>query len=91
MRCLISYDIVSNKRRQRVAKILLGYAYRVQRSVFEGIFSRKEFEECIEKLIDVIEKDEDSIRVYQLCDRCSKKIRISGTGKNIEEIDYIVI
>ncbi|TVW81228.1 CRISPR-associated endonuclease Cas2 [Streptococcus pneumoniae] len=33
--CLIIYDIISNKRRLRLAKLLEGFGMRVQRSCFE--------------------------------------------------------
>ena len=35
MRTLVSYDISDDKRRRKVCKILEGYGYRVQYSVFE--------------------------------------------------------
>ena len=41
--CLVIYDIVSNKRRLKLAKLLEGYGVRVQRSCFEL---------ALEKLID---------------------------------------
>ena len=33
--CIIIYDIVSNKRRLKLAKLLEGFGIRVQRSCFE--------------------------------------------------------
>ena len=42
---VISYDIVSDKLRNKVAKILLDYGKRVQYSVFECYISQKQFEE----------------------------------------------
>ena len=35
MRIVVSYDVSDDRRRRKVAKIMEGYGYRVQYSVFE--------------------------------------------------------
>lgn len=36
---IVSYDITSQRERSRVSKILIGYGFRVQKSVFECLLS----------------------------------------------------
>lgn len=91
MKYVISYDIVDDTRRRNVVKFLLGVAYRVQKSVFEGCFSSDEIKNASEKLSKIIDKKTDSIRFYPLCESCNKKIQIIGTGVIIEKINYIII
>ena len=47
---LVSYDITSDKRRRKVVKILEGYGFRVQYSVFECELSSKQFKELSKRL-----------------------------------------
>ena len=91
MKYVISYDVVDDRRRGRVVKALLGYAHRVQKSVFEGLFSGQEIVELREKLEKLIEPKEDSVRIYPLCGTCEPKVLISGQGCRIEEIEYVIL
>ena len=91
MRYAVCYDIVDNKTRRAVVRILFEYAYRVQKSVFEGIFSKESLIDMQKKLADVINPDLDSVRIYPLCDTCSGKINIQGQGNTIENLGYIII
>ena len=91
MHCLISYDISENKPRNKISKILLGYGNRVQKSVFEAIITKKDFEEMQERIKPHIDESCDSIRVYFLCEACTKKIGILGNGQKIERLGFVII
>ena len=91
MKYAIAYDIVDDKRRRHVVKILLGVCYRVQKSVFEGFLSSDEITEITSRLSEVIDDKEDSIRFYPLCESCNKKIDMIGVGIMIEKIEYIIV
>lgn len=47
---VVTYDIPSDKRRQKVAKLLEGYGRRVQYSVFECLLSEVKYEELQKRL-----------------------------------------
>ncbi|MCD6460506.1 CRISPR-associated endonuclease Cas2 [bacterium] len=91
MKYAIAYDITSNKRRNKVVKILMGCAYRVQKSVFEGFFTLNELNQIKIKLDKAINAKTDSIRFFPICDSCNKKIDIIGLGCKIESIDYLIV
>ena len=38
---LIIYDIVDNKKRIKLSKMLLGYGFRIQKSAFEAIIPKR--------------------------------------------------
>lgn len=62
---IVIYDIISNKRRNKLSKILSGFGFRIQRSAFECILTR---EKC-QKLFDIVEEfaePDDLIRIYKL-------------------------
>ena len=85
---VVSYDIVSDRLRSKVAKVLLGYGKRVQYSVFECHVSQKNFEELYKKLaLLMVDVDEGSIRVYRLCGKCEQEIQELGLPK--EEISIL--
>jgi CRISPR-associated protein Cas2 len=42
---IASYDISDDRRRQRVARVLLGYGFRVQRSVYQVYVEPEELED----------------------------------------------
>jgi len=72
-------------------KILLEYGYRVQKSVFEGIFSLESVAECRERLTKIIDAKQDSVRFYPLCGQCDSKIAIMGIGRIVEKVEYVIL
>jgi CRISPR-associated endoribonuclease cas2 len=62
---IVIYDIISNKRRTKLSKILRGFGYRIQRSSFECLLTREKCELLMKK-IDNFAKSEDLIRIYRL-------------------------
>ncbi len=88
---LIAYDIPNDKRRTKIAHLMEGYGVRVQYSVFECILPINVFNKMIEKLEKVVDKTEDSVRIYRFCETCKKNIDIKGIGEVYEIPDIIVI
>lgn len=62
---LIIYDIINNSKRVRLAKLLQGYGFRVQKSAFEAIITKKKYDKLVKELKHFVSK-EDSIRIYKL-------------------------
>jgi len=88
---LVSYDIPDDRRRTKLAKTLKDFGDRVQYSMFECILDNRLLESMRKKITDLIDKSEDSIRIYDLCADCEKKITIIGQGTvSKEEEVYIV-
>lgn len=68
---LISYDVntltsAGRRRLRKVAKALEGYGQRVQFSVFECTLSDALLEKLRGKLLDIIDRQEDNLRIYYL-------------------------
>ena len=70
-RVLIIYDIENDKKRNKYSEYLCGYGYRVQKSCFEAILTRKKYKKIIHDSRQFFNKDEDSIRIYVLSKDCS--------------------
>ncbi len=85
---LVSYDISDNRRRRKIAKELENYGTRVQYSVFECNISDKKYAELYSKLLILMFEDEGgSIRIYNLCGTCLKKIVTIGIFDGKGDID----
>jgi len=91
MLVVVSYDIVSDKRRRRVYKLLEGYGERQQYSVFECDISDKNLSRLRFKLMALINLEEDSVRIYRLCASCRANVGILGKGEQFSEPLAIII
>ena len=76
----ISYDIANPKRLCKVAKTLENYGVRVQHSFFECEMEQKVLEKLKRDLLEIINMKYDSLRIYPLCEDCSKKTISCGNG-----------
>lgn len=84
---LIIYDIVGNKKRLKLAKLLAGYGFRIQKSAFEAVITKKKYQELL-KLLPTYVSSEDSVKVYKIIG----KGQVVTFGKTIEaEIDDLII
>lgn len=65
---LMIYDIVDNKVRNKMVKCLETYGVRVQKSAFEALLTRKQYEKMLKESSSLIDEEIDSLRVYVLDD-----------------------
>lgn len=63
---LIIYDIVDNKKRNKMVKCLERYGVRVQKSAFEALLGRKKYDRLIDESHRIIDLATDSLRIYIL-------------------------
>lgn len=78
---IISYDIVEDKRRTKVMKVLKGYGTHVQYSVFECLLSGIELAKLGQELRTLIDLNTDSVRCYRLDADAVQHIVIYGIGR----------
>lgn len=80
-RYLVCYDIASPRRLRRVARLMLAFGERVQKSVFECQLSPRERAELEAQAIPLLDPQNDSLRVYRLCPRCTRTRHLIGIGE----------
>ncbi len=90
-RHLVCYDIASPRRLRRVAKLMLGYGERVQKSVFECELSSKERAELEARARELLNAGEDSLRFYHLCPRCLRSRRLLGIGEIPKRRETLIV
>ncbi len=83
MLVLITYDVSTQttegrKRLRKVAKECVNYGQRVQNSVFECLLDASQMLKLRNKLLGLIDEEEDSIRFYYLGTKYDKKIEHYG-------------
>lgn len=81
MYVIITYD-VNEKRVGKVCKKLREYLDWTQNSVFEGEISSGKLAKCMAELNKIINKNEDSIYLYQINNPRNIKKMIHGKEKN---------
>ena len=86
---VIVYDIIDNKRRNKISKKLLSYGNRVQKSVFECLLSMKKYKKLIKELPKFIDEKEDFLRIYRLPMRAD--LEIWGNVGYTEERDFFFV
>lgn len=88
---IISYDVVADRRRTKVLKLLKGYGTRVQYSVFECDLERRQFEQLGQKLRALIDLNTDSVRCYLLDQDAVARIQILGIGQVTVDPSYYFV
>ena len=95
MLALVTYDVsVSDKagrtRLRKVSKVCQNYGQRVQNSVFECIGDNTQLTELKIKLLEIIDTNEDSLRVYNIGNNHKNKVEHFGTKKAMDLEDVLL-
>ena len=88
---LVTYDIVKNKNRVKLRKLLLDYGYPVQKSVFEVMLDWNKLERLKREIQQYVKDPEDSVRFYQVCDACRQNVKVMGQGDRFLNDEYRVL
>lgn len=86
---VVIYDIVDNKKRTKMAKALLGYGERVQRSAFECHLTKRKYERMMREILEYIDEEKDLLRIYKLTANAQTKMW-GNVPETIDE-DFIII
>lgn len=93
---LLTYDvnIISQngaKRLRKVAKICESYGVRVQNSVFELSVDSAQLTMIKGKLSKIIDKENDSIRLYMMGKKGAEKIELIGKNTTINQEGTLIL
>lgn len=96
MMVLISYDVSTSdidgkKRLRKVARECQNHAQRVQNSVFEADLDYSAFLKLKDKLINIIDKESDSLRFYYLGNNWEKRVEHIGSKPTYNPEGVIII
>jgi CRISPR-associated protein Cas2 len=93
---LISYDVstetpAGRRRLRKVAQVCQDFGQRVQKSVFECSVNEEQFEEVVRRLLDIINKTEDSLRVYRLTEPKDKHVQVYGVDGTVDFDEPLIL
>ncbi len=79
---VLTYDVVNDRRRARLARFLEAHGHRVQWSVFEMLATPDELEAIVARALtgERFNPAEDSLRVYPLCAGCMGRVGVHGVA-----------
>lgn len=89
MLILVTYDVSTKTpegegRLRRVAQVCKDFGQRVQKSVFECSVDQAQYEDLSRRLVDCIDKHEDSIRFYRLVEPRDRYLKVFGLNKSVD-------
>jgi CRISPR-associated protein Cas2 len=91
-RIFVSYDISSNKRRDKVAKTCESFGSRIQYSVFECPLDELRFQKLKAELGEVINGDQDQVLFFSLGPESGDaSLRIESIGRPYDQRSRVTI
>jgi len=96
MHILVTYDVstessAGRKRLRKVAQTCQDFGQRVQKSVFECAVNEIQYEEVIRRLLNIIKKEEDSLRVYRLTEPAEKHVHAYGIDTAVDFNEPLIL
>ncbi|SPD73552.1 CRISPR-associated endoribonuclease Cas2 [uncultured Desulfobacterium sp.] len=93
---LVSYDVSTRDdagaaRLRRVAKTCKNYGQRVQFSVFECVVDPAKWAVFRQKLVDIIDPENDSLRFYFLGSNWKHRVEHIGAKKGIDQEGPLIV
>lgn len=83
---VVAYDIVDDKKRNTISKLLEKYGMRVNFSVFECMFTDRQLLHMQQKIGKLIEPKEDMVVYYPCCVNCFTKIVYQPCRRDIGDV-----
>jgi CRISPR-associated protein Cas2 len=86
---LIAYDVSTitpegRRRLRKVARTCKDYGQRVQKSVFECLVDARQWLLLKDKLVEIVDPDEDSLRIYPLDENVRRRIEHFGKDEPVD-------
>lgn len=96
MLVLITYDVCTadaagRKRLRKIAKECINYGQRVQNSVFECILDAAQCRKLQNKLVGMMDQNQDSIRFYYLGNKYQTKVEHFGSKQSYEAEGILMV
>ena len=96
MMTLVSYDVLTvdaagRKRLRKVAKECVNYGQRVQNSVFEVDVDYGTFLKLKDRLMKIIDEEQDSLRFYYLGNNCKRRVEHIGAKETYDPEGSLIL
>jgi CRISPR-associated protein Cas2 len=93
---LVTYDVSTEtkegrRRLRRVANTCVGFGQRVQQSVFECRVTQAQMEDLEDRLLRIIDPEQDSLRIYRLAEPRTRYVRLHGTQPEFDLREPLIV
>lgn len=85
---LVIYDVSDNRRRLRLARLLLSFGFRVQKSAFEAKLDYHQYEKLTSEIVKYVDQ-EDYVSIYKITGQ--SEVTYFGKSNSIEDEDMFII
>lgn len=85
MYLVVCYDVVTDRRRNRLFRRLRAMLQPVQKSVFEGELPDRRLPELQKMVHDTIDANTDTVRIYSLCRGCRGLVDLIGSAAPVPD------
>jgi CRISPR-associated protein Cas2 len=87
---LVAYDIADDRRRTRVATVLLNYGQRLQESLFLCHIDAARKAEMLGRVEAEVAREQDRVHVVPVCAGCWEGVQVLGLGERPEDPEFYV-
>lgn len=96
MDIVVAYDVntedrAGRRRLRRIAKTCEAFGQRVQLSVFECRVNQAQLEDFESRLVGIMNKDTDSLRIYVLMGGRERSVRVYGVDAYIDYDEPLIL
>ncbi len=88
---VLAYDVPSDSRRRKIAKIAESFCSRINNSVFECVLDIKAWQRFVYKLERIVVPEEDKVRIYPLSASQVEKIVSLGELKPVNQPKSVLV
>ncbi len=88
MRVIVTYDIVTDRRRAKMHRFLRELGINTQKSVFECEVTSEELIAIRRYARGGLDLREDRLRIYHICRRCNENAEVQGRGIKLAQLNY---
>lgn len=91
MLIIVCYDIPKNRRRTKVMKTMESFGDRVQYSVFECDLTARQLARLRRRLLKIINRETDNIRIYRLCEADAARTLCLGVNTTPDRKPLVIV
>ena len=91
MEYVVCYDLSDDRRRERMARVLLDYGKRIQESVFLMDLDEELYERMLVRVRREVDEGWDRVHVFSLCKGCQARVVVIGQAEVPRDPDFVIV
>ena len=91
MEFVVCYDLSDDRRRERMARVLLDYGKRIQESVFLMDLDEELYGRMLGRVRREMDESWERVHVFSLCKGCEGKVVVLGQAELPRDPDFVIV